>query len=29
LNGLFEGDLETVRAASPEGVRLRREAGDL
>ncbi|HEY8113483.1 MAG TPA: LuxR C-terminal-related transcriptional regulator [Actinomycetes bacterium] len=29
LNGLFEGDLETVRATSSEGARLSREAGDL
>jgi predicted ATPase/DNA-binding CsgD family transcriptional regulator len=28
LNGLFEGDLETVRASSSEGVRLSRETGD-
>jgi predicted ATPase/DNA-binding CsgD family transcriptional regulator len=29
LDGLFEGDLETVRSAATEGVRLSREAGDL
>ncbi len=29
LNGLFEGDLEAVRSASSEGVRLSRESGDL
>jgi predicted ATPase/DNA-binding CsgD family transcriptional regulator len=29
INGLFEADLEAVRAASSEGVRLSREAGDL
>ena len=28
LNGLFEGDLDTVRASSSEGVRLSRETGD-
>jgi DNA-binding CsgD family transcriptional regulator len=29
LNGLFDGDLDTVRSAASEGVRLSREAGDL
>src|SRR5438552_17569298 len=29
LNGLFEGNLETVRAASSEGARLSRATGDL
>jgi predicted ATPase/DNA-binding CsgD family transcriptional regulator len=29
IHAIFEGDLETVRAASLEGVRLSREAGDL
>jgi predicted ATPase/DNA-binding CsgD family transcriptional regulator len=29
LDGLFEGDLEAVRSASSEGVRLSREVGDL
>jgi DNA-binding CsgD family transcriptional regulator/tetratricopeptide (TPR) repeat protein len=29
INAMFEGDLETVRAASAEGVDLSREAGDL
>jgi predicted ATPase/DNA-binding CsgD family transcriptional regulator len=29
LNGFFEGDLEAVRSASSEGVRLSRESGDL
>src|SRR5438552_15448532 len=29
LNGLFEGNLETVRAASSEGASLSRAAGDL
>jgi predicted ATPase/DNA-binding NarL/FixJ family response regulator len=29
LNGFFMGDLDAVRAASSEGVRLSREAGDL
>jgi DNA-binding NarL/FixJ family response regulator len=29
LNGFFEGDLETVKAASSEGARLSREVGDL
>ena len=29
IHGLFEGDLESVRAASSEGARLSREAGDL
>jgi predicted ATPase/DNA-binding CsgD family transcriptional regulator len=29
LNGLFDGDLDAVRSASLEGVRLSREAGDL
>lgn len=28
LNGFFEGDLDTVRASSSEGVRLSRETGD-
>jgi hypothetical protein len=28
FNGIFEGDLEAVRSASLEGVRLSREAGD-
>src|SRR4029450_12862706 len=28
LNGLFEGDLDTVRAAASAGVRLSREIGD-
>jgi predicted ATPase/DNA-binding CsgD family transcriptional regulator len=28
LNGFFEGDLDTVRASSSEGVRVSREAGD-
>ena len=28
LNGLFEGDLDTLRASSAEGVRLSRETGD-
>jgi DNA-binding CsgD family transcriptional regulator len=29
LNGFFEGDLDAVRSASTEGVRLSRESGDL
>ena len=29
LNGLFDGDLDTVRSASSEGARLSRETGDL
>jgi predicted ATPase/DNA-binding CsgD family transcriptional regulator len=29
LNGLFDGDLEAVRSASKEGIRLSRDAGDL
>lgn len=29
LNGMFEGDIETVRAAASEGARRGREAGDL
>ena len=29
LNGFFEGDIEAVKAAASEGVRLGREAGDL
>ncbi|TMG27271.1 MAG: LuxR family transcriptional regulator [Chloroflexi bacterium] len=29
LNGFFEGDVEAVKAAASEGVRLTREAGDL
>src|SRR4029077_16285177 len=29
IHAIFRGDLETVRAASLEGVRLSREAGDL
>ena len=29
LNGFFQGDIETVKAAASEGVRISRDAGDL
>ena len=29
MNGMFDGDVETVRAAAAEGARISREAGDL